>query len=67
MESDEKFIDAFTLLGEQESISSTVAEVLEEYVCKLYGFKEEISINEVRYKMFTSKKKYQTHKNYLQH
>lgn len=57
MESDEKFIDAFTLLGEHESISSTVAEVLEEYVCKLYGFKEEVSINEVRYKMFTSKKK----------
>ena len=53
-ESDDRFID---LLGEEATLSATVLEVLEEYVCKLYGVKNETDINRARYKLFTNRTK----------
>ena len=42
---------------EHEILSQTTRDVLEEYVCSLYGFKNEKDINVVRYKIFTNGKK----------
>ena len=57
LESDDRFIDAASLLGEEATLSATVLEVLEEYVCKLYGVKNETDINRARYKQFTNRTK----------
>ena len=45
LESDDRFIDAASLLGAEATLSATALEVLEEYVCKLYGVKNETEIN----------------------
>lgn len=52
LESDERFLDAFSLLGEQQDVNETVGEHLEEFTCKIYGKKTSVSINEARYYMF---------------
>ena len=57
LQTDQRFLDAACLLGEEENPSETVTEVLEEYVCHLYGNKKETSINTTRYKFFSTKKK----------
>jgi len=54
------------LLGEHETLTSLVKEVLEEYVCKLYGVKDEANVNNARYKIFTKGKKIPIQINYLQ-
>ena len=56
MLSDNRFIDAMAIVGSAD-LSPTVCDILEEYVCCMYGFKNETDINKVRYKMFTSRKK----------
>ena len=53
MQSDERFLDAASLVGEDKNLSSTVKEVLEEFVCKLYGAKQDVEINEARYRLFS--------------
>ena len=53
---DERFVNAAALLGESLDLSDDVV-VLEELFCSLYGLKEEISINEARYRLFTNRKK----------
>ena len=57
LKSNEQFFGALSLLGEHEILSQTTRDVLEEYVCSLYGFKNEKDINVVRYKIFTNGKK----------
>ena len=57
LQSDDRFIDALSLLGEEEELRSVAAEVLEEYVCVIYGLKNESNVNKARYKLFSSKKK----------
>ena len=47
------FLDAVTLLGESEVMSLSIIEVLESMVCSLYRARQEIEINEARYKLFT--------------
>ena len=55
--SDDRFIDAASLLGEQTFVSSTIEEVMEEVVCRLYGIKNETKVNSARFKTFIEKKK----------
>ena len=57
LKEDERFIDAAKLLGECIHLSTTTKEVLEEFVCRLYGMKTETNINNARYKLFTASKK----------
>ena len=45
---DERFVNAVALLGESLDLSDSVADVLEELFCSLYGLKAEISINKTR-------------------
>ena len=53
LKEDERFMDAAKLLGESIYLSTTVKEVLEEFVCRMYGMKTEINTNNARYKIFT--------------
>ena len=46
--SDERFVDAAKLLGESDEVSNDVEEIIEEYVCRLYGSSLQ-SVNEARY------------------
>ena len=48
LQTNQRFLDEACLLGEEENPSETVTEVLEEYVCHLYGNKKETSINTTR-------------------
>ena len=54
---DETFVNGVALLSESLDLSDNVVDVLEELLCSLYGLKEEISINEARYRSFTTRKK----------
>ena len=38
-------------------MSATIVEILEEYVCELYGVRKETDINKARYKLFTNRTK----------
>ena len=51
-------MNATALLGESLDLSDNVADVLEEFLSSLYGLKEEISINETRYRLFKKEKRY---------
>ena len=53
LQSDDRFIDAVSLLGEEEVLASVAVEVLEEYVCVI----NESNVNKAQYKLFSSKKK----------
>ena len=55
--SDERFLTAASLLGENDEIPDTVVNVLEEFVCKLYGAKQEHNIDKVRLMKLTESKK----------
>ena len=55
--SDDRFVDVAKLLGEDTELSLSVREVLEEFICHLYGIKYESDINLARYKLFTKSKK----------
>ena len=57
LESDERFIDAVSLLGEEFLLSATIIEILEEYVCELYGVRKVTDMNKARYKLFTNRTK----------
>ena len=57
LQSNERFIDAVSLLGKQEYVSNPVAENVEEYVCALYGINNEPNIYKARYRLFTRKKR----------
>ena len=52
----EKFANAFSKLGEEE-MSHEVFSIIEEYVCSVYGFKCDNSINEVIRKIFEERSK----------
>ena len=51
----EKFLDTFSQLGLFSSVTDEMVESLEQFVCSLYGYKNDTSINEVRLKMFQTK------------
>ena len=53
---DKGFVNAVALLGKSLDLSDSVVDVLEEFFYSLYGLKEEISINEACYRLFTKKK-----------
>ena len=57
LKSNESFIDAMAILGEEENVSLIVENAIQEYVCCLYGFKGQDDVAEVRYKIFTNGKK----------
>ena len=57
LQTDERFLDAASLLGENEHLTPIVKELLEEFVCRLYGVKKVTEINEARYTLFTKVKK----------
>ena len=50
---DERFVNAAALLSQSLDLSDNLVDVLEKLCCSLYGLKEEISINEARYRLFT--------------
>ena len=52
MECNKKHKEAFTQLGSSEVIDREVATILEEYVCSMYGIKNERDVNEVRTRLF---------------
>ena len=58
LKSDQRFIEAPCLLGENAAIPNVVLEVIEEYVCLLYGITNETSVNVSRYKLFTNRRKF---------
>ena len=54
---EESFLDAAGLLGDDETVTENVFEILEELFCRLYGFKNQVNINHCRYEAITRKKK----------
>ena len=56
LRSDERFLDALSLLGERQDVNETVGETLEEFTCRIYSKKTSVSINEARYEVFRKKK-----------
>ena len=54
MKENSEFLEAFAALGECWSLSEDVANQLESFVCKLYGYRES-NINNVRKKIFEKK------------
>ena len=57
VQNDKDFLIAASLLGENESVSNTVRETLERMVCSLYQAKQEVDVNDARYKLFTQPSK----------
>ena len=55
-ESDERFLDAFSILAEQQDVNQKVEKALEEFTCRIYDKKTSISINVARYEVFQKKK-----------
>ena len=55
MQSNDRFIQAFTVLGSNWNINQNLECPLEEYVCSLYEEKK-LSVNEVRFYIFQKKK-----------
>lgn len=49
-------VKALTELGDTWNLSSTAEKDLEIFTCAIYGYKDDTSINEVRYKLFVDKK-----------
>lgn len=52
MESNTVYTRAFTQLGSSERIDPEVVTILEEYVCTMYGIKNERDVNEARTYLF---------------
>ena len=55
-QSDDRFIQAFDILGSNWNIGQNLECLLEEYVCSLYGEKK-LSVNEIRFYIFRNKQK----------
>jgi hypothetical protein len=52
-----RYANAFSLLGEDWNVPSAVSDILEEFVCRLYGSKINVNkVNECRYALFCAKK-----------
>ena len=51
----DKFLDTFSQLGLFNSVTDEVSNCLEKFVCALYGYKNETTVNNVRVKMFQLK------------
>ena len=53
----QKFIDAFRLIGSGNYVLTSVQNTIEEFTCRMYGFKTLCDINKARYESFCSKYK----------
>ena len=53
----EEFIETFSHLGLFTSVTEEVSDSLEKCICQLYGYKNESSVDKVRFKMFQGKGK----------
>ena len=51
----DKFLDAFSHLGLFNLVTDEIRNCLEKFVCVRYGYKNEITVNNVRVKMFQMK------------
>ena len=51
----DKFLDAFSQLGLFNSVTDEVSNCLEKFMCALYSYKNETTVNNVRVKMFQMK------------
>ena len=51
----DEFIDVFSKLAPFNSVIDEVSNCLEKFVCALYGYKHETTVNNVRIKMFQMK------------
>lgn len=51
----DSYLQTFKLLGEDLSEVDTHLQVIEEFVCKLYGLKKVIGVNDARFEMFRAK------------
>lgn len=56
LETDKRFPDVFSLLGEQQDLNETVGETLEEFTCRTDGKKTSVSMNKARYEVLQNKK-----------
>ena len=52
MVKEEKFLSAFKSLGNGESVPADVSEILEAFVCRMYGQHRKQQVNEARYILF---------------
>ena len=52
MESNKKYTEAFAQLGSSEKINPEVVTILEEFVCSMYGMKNERDVNDARTHLF---------------
>jgi hypothetical protein len=56
MVKDNQFLEAFSSLGDVWSMSESMVQLLERYVCKLYGAKKKTStVNVTRFELFSKK------------
>lgn len=55
LKNDKKFIKVVSLLGENDIISESVKDILEENVCLFYGDKNETNVHKARYHLFTNR------------
>ena len=51
----ETFLEVFSLLGIEECLSEQPLDGLEKYVCRLYGEKSVVNVNEARSDIFWKK------------
>ena len=51
------FSDAFILLGEEANLNERTIEVIERFICQLFGKQNTAKLNDARYQMFCGKRK----------
>ena len=52
----EMFTNLLQSLGQEDDVSNKIYELSEEFVCTLYGHKEDRNVNAVQYKMCCAKR-----------
>ena len=52
MVKDERYVEAFALLGKEIQLTESLVATLEKFVCHMYGWKGHESLNEIRYCMY---------------
>ena len=57
----EVFTNLFQSLGQEDNVSNEINELSEQFLCTLYGHKEDHDVSAVQYKMYCAKRgKYET-------
>ena len=52
----DKYVQLFKLLGSECNVDDMIVELLEEFLCELYGYKDLKNINVLRYMIYCSKR-----------